>query len=168
MKRFRCSYSNWGFRWWCQQVCRWIKAFLKCIHSGFPTKGSKQMIVMLWNDVTVISNAILGGKYKRRAHMSLRAVVWVFWYWTIGSIHKSKTLYSSYLSASHGAEHNQEELCVLFIHMHVPRPYGELFSQYAFSCLTVSQVGHYLHPLEPSIKQGMDHNPSDCEDRINL
>ena len=53
--------------------------------------------------------------------------------------------------------------------MHVPRLFGELFGQYHFSCSTVSQVGHYLHPIKPSIEQGMDHNPSaaDCEGGIN-
>ena len=35
-----------------------------------------------------------------------------------------------------------------------------LVSMTLFSCLIVSQVVHYLHPLEPSIKQGMDHNLS--------
>ena len=32
------------------------------------------------NDITVISLAILGGNYKRRAHTNLRAVIWAFWY----------------------------------------------------------------------------------------
>ena len=36
--------------------------------------------------------------------------------------------------------------------------FGELFSWYDFSCLVVSWVGHYLHPLEPCIEQGTDHN----------
>ena len=31
-------------------------------------------------------------------------------------------------------------------------------TKFDFSCLTVSQVGHYLYPLEPGIEQGMDHN----------
>ena len=38
--------------------------------SGFPARRSKQMIVMSWNDVTVISCAILRGKYKMKAHTS--------------------------------------------------------------------------------------------------
>ena len=76
----------------------------------------------------------------------------------VGSIDKSHTLYSDYISASHGAEYNQEELCVLFIHMHVPKPFWGIFSQYDLNCLTVSCVGHYLHPLEPGIKQGTDHS----------
>ena len=88
----------------------------------------------------------------------------------VGPINKSQTLYYGYLGASHGVEHNQEELCVLFIHMHVcTQTFWELFSQYDFSCLTVSQVGHYLHPLELGIEQGMDHNPlgADCKGGIN-
>ena len=53
----------------------------------------------------------------------------------VGSIDKSQTLYSSYISASYEAEYNQNELCTLFIHMHIPRPFLELFSQYDLSCL---------------------------------
>ena len=60
--------------------------------------------------------------------------------------------------------------CVFYLSICMyPDLFGELFSQYDFSCLTISQVGHYLHPLEPSIKQGTDHNPLavDCKGRIN-
>ena len=45
----------------------------------------------------------------------------------------------------------------LFMYMHPD--FWEHFSEYDFSCLTVSWVGHYLHPLEPSIEQGTDHIP---------
>ena len=55
-----------------------------------------------------------------------------------GSIYKLQTLNLGYLSASHGAEHNQNELCDLFIHMHVPRPFWGTFSQYDFSCLMLA------------------------------
>ena len=58
-----------------------------------------------------------------------------FWYWMVGSIDKSQTLYSSYIGVSHGAEYNQNELYTLFIHMHVPRTFWELFSQYDLNCL---------------------------------
>ena len=57
-------------------------------------------------------------------------------------------------------KYNLNELCVLFIYLHVPRPFWEPFSQYDFSCLAVSWVAHYLHPLKPGIGQGMDHNLS--------
>ena len=146
-KRFGCISSNWGFWHWCWQIYRWNMAFPVCMCSGFPTLRSKQMIVTSWNDITVISHAILGGNYKRRAHTNLGAVIWVFWYWMVGSIDKSQTLYSSYLGASHGAEHNQNELCVLFIHMHVPRYFGEPFSQYDFSCLMLARYVTTCIPL---------------------
>ena len=100
-----------------------------------------------WDDITMISHAILGGNYKRRAHLNLGAVIWVFWHWRVGSIDKSQTLYSGYLSASCEAEHNQNELCVSFIHMHVPRPFGDLFSQYDFSCLTLARKVTTCIPL---------------------
>ena len=60
--------------------------------------------------------------------------------------------------------------CVFYLSICMyPDLFGELFSQYDFSCLTVSWVGHYLHSLEPGSKQGMDHNPSvaNCKGRIN-
>ena len=54
-------------------------------------------------DVTRISHAVEGGKYKRRAHMNLRAaVIWVFWYIAFGSISKPQTLYFGCLSACLG------------------------------------------------------------------
>ena len=75
--RFRCSYINWGFQWWCQQMHRQTMASPLCMHSGFLTGRSDQTIVMSWNDVTVIPHAILGGMYKRRAHTILRTLIWV-------------------------------------------------------------------------------------------
>ena len=137
-KRFGCTYSNWRLQHWCWQMGRWNWAFPVHMYSGFPAGRSKHMLVMSWNYVTVMSHAILWGNYKRRAHMNLRAVIWVFWYWMVGSTNKSQTLYSGYLSAFRGAEHNQNELCVLFIHMHVPRHFGEHLSQYDFSCLMLA------------------------------
>ena len=138
-KRFGCIYSNREFWHWCQQMCRQTVAFPVHMHSAFPAGRSRQMIMTSQNDVTVISHAILGGNYKRRAHTNLGAVIWDFGYWTVGSIDKSQTLYSGYLGASCGAEHNQKELCALFIHMHVPRLFGEPLSQYDFSCLMLAR-----------------------------
>ena len=138
-KRFRCIYSNWGFWCGCWQMCRWTAVLLVHMHSGFPATRSKQMIVTLSNDVTRISHATLGGNYKRRAHQNLRAVIWVFRYWTFGSINKPQTLYFGYLGAFCGVEHNPNELCVLFIHMHVPRPFWRIFSQCDFSCLMLAR-----------------------------
>ena len=139
MERFGCIYSNWGFQHGCWQMCRWTTVFPEHMCSGFPARRSKQMIMTSWNDVTMISHAILGGNYERRAHPNLGEVFWDFWHWMVGSIDKPQTLYFSSLSASHGAEHNQNELCVSFICMHVPRPFWGTFSQYDFSCLTLAR-----------------------------
>ena len=117
--------------------------------SGFPTGRSKQMIMTSWNDITRISHAIEGGNYKRRAHPNLEAVIWVFQYLALGSINKPQTLYFSYLSASHGAEHNQNGLCDLFIHMHVPRAFWGTLSQCDFSCLTLAREVTTCIPLNP-------------------
>ena len=138
MERFGCIYSNQGSWCGCQQMPRWTIVLLVHMCIGFSAGRSKQMIVTSWNDITRISHAILGGNYKRRAHWNLGAVVWVFWYWTFGSIDKSQTLHSGYLSVSHGSEHNQNELCVSFIHMHVPRLFGGTFSQCDLSFLTLA------------------------------
>ena len=81
------------------------------------------MIMMSLNDIMRISCAIEGGNYKRRVQLSLGAVISVFWYQAFGSINKPLTLYFGCLSACHGEEHNQNGMCDLFIHMHVPRPF---------------------------------------------
>ena len=125
LERFGCIYSNWGFWHGWQQMCRWTTVLPVCMHSCFPTGRSMLMLMTSWNDVTRTSCAISGGNYKRRAHPNLRTVVWVFLHWMVGSTDKSQTLYSGCLGASCGAEHNQNELCVLFIHMHAPRPFSK-------------------------------------------
>ena len=59
-------------------------AVLLHMHSGFSTKLMEQMIVTSLYDVTRVSHVIEGGKYKRRALLSLGTlaaaitVVWVF------------------------------------------------------------------------------------------
>ena len=89
-ERFRCIYSNQGFQCGCRQMCRWTTVLPVHMCSGFPTGRSKQMFMTSWNDVTMISHAILGENYKRRAHPNLGAVIWVFWHWTVGSTDKSR------------------------------------------------------------------------------
>ena len=73
------------------------------MHSGFPAKRLEQMIVTSLYDVTRVSCATVGGNYKRRAQLSLRAAaavlssgcfgtsIWVF--------NKPQTLYFGCLSA---------------------------------------------------------------------
>ena len=86
-----------------------------------------------------ISHAIEGGNYKRRAQPNLKAILWVFWYQVFGSINKPQTLYFGYLGASCGEEHNQNEMCDLFINMHVPRPFWGTLSWCDFSGLMVAR-----------------------------
>ena len=135
----------------------------------FPTRRSEQTIVTSQNDITLISCAILEEKYKRRAHMNLRAVIWVSGTEWLGLLisHRPSTLAISVPLVKQSITRKN---CVFYLSICMyPDLFGEVFSQYDLSCLTVSQVGHYLHPLEPCIKQGTDHNPSavDCKGRIN-
>ena len=58
-------------------MCRQPMAFPLCMHSGFPMEKVEQMIVMSLDDITMITHAIWGGKYIKRAHPGFRAVVWV-------------------------------------------------------------------------------------------
>ena len=64
---------------------QWL-AVPMCMHSGFPTGRSEQVIRTLFHDIMRIYHAIEGGNYKRRAPPNLRAVIWVFWYKAFGSV----------------------------------------------------------------------------------
>ena len=86
---------------------RQMSAVLACMHNGFPTGRSEQMIMTLFYDVTRISHAIEGGNYKRRALPNLGAVIWVFWCKAFRSVNKPQTLYFGCLGAPCGEEHNQ-------------------------------------------------------------
>ena len=171
MTRFGCSHSN----------CR-ILAVTPAdaqmnygvssvhVHSGFPAGRSELTIVTPQNEVTVISHAILGGKYKRRAHTNLSDCHLGFlvleWLGLLIS-HRPSTLA---ISVPVMEKSITRKNCVFYLSICMyPDLFGELFSQYDFSCLTVSWVGHYLHPLEPGIQQVTDHNPlaADCKGRIN-
>ena len=44
-------------------------AFPLCMHSGLPMEKIEQMIMMSLDDITMITHAIWGGKYIRRAHL---------------------------------------------------------------------------------------------------
>ena len=70
-----------------------------------------------------------GGNYIREASTSLGAVVWVFWTEQLGQLlgsHWPSTLATSVPLMEQ--EYNLDELCVLFINLHVPRPFWEPFS----------------------------------------
>ena len=158
--RFGCSYSNWGFWQWCWQMCRWTMVSPLHMCSGFPTEKVEQMIMMSLDDVTVITHATGGGKHIRTARSSFRGWCLGIWHWMVRSIVKSPTLYFSYIVVCHGAGVYLGWTVYLVYSCACTQTFWEHFSQGNFSCLTFSQVGHYLYPLEPSIKQGMDHNLS--------
>ena len=58
----------------CRQMHRQTMAVLLCMCSGFPTEILEQTIVTSLYDIRRVSCAIVGGNYKRRAQLSLRAV----------------------------------------------------------------------------------------------
>ena len=60
----------------CQCRCRRIPAILLHMHSAFPAEMGEQMILTSFGDV-IISQLMHLGIYKRKAHKSLRAVIWV-------------------------------------------------------------------------------------------
>ena len=101
----------------------------------------------------MISHAIGGGKYIRKASLSLRAVVWVSGTEGLGPLlsHQPSTL--AILVPLMEQEYIMDELHTLFIHLHVPRLFWELFSYHDFSCLIVSQACYYLHPLNPVLSK---------------
>ena len=110
------------------RMCRQIMAFLPHMCSGFPTEKVEQMIVTSQNDVTVICCAIEGGMYIRKASLSLGAVIWVSgteWLSPLLS-HQPSTPATSVPLVEQ--EYILDELCTLFIHVHVPRPFWEPFS----------------------------------------
>ena len=123
----RCTDEPWHFLCACTVV--------------FPLEDQSRW---LWHH-EMISHDILGGHYKKRAHLSLRAVIWVFRYWMVGSIDKSQTLYSSYLGVSHGAQHNQKwTVCFIYPYTCTQTFLGNFYSVW-LQLFDVSWVGHYLH-----------------------
>ena len=65
-----------------------------------------------------------GGKYIRRTHTSLRAVIWVSGTEWLGllSRHQPSTLAISVPLMEQ--EYIQDGLCTLFLHVHAPRLFG--------------------------------------------
>ena len=102
----------------------------------------------------------LGREVYKESLLGLQSCCLGFWHWTVRTIVKSPTLYSGYINASHEARVYSGWTAFLVYSWACTQMLWEHFSYYDLSCLTVSWVGHYLHPLEPSIKQGMDYNLS--------
>ena len=97
------SNSNWGFWWWCWYNMQTNYGISSVHAQWFSCRKVEQTIVTSSNDVTVISCATGGGKYIRKARLEPWGCHLDFWHWMVGSFIKSPTLYSSYVSASHGA-----------------------------------------------------------------
>ena len=66
-------------------MCRQFSAALLHMHKIFPASKGKQMIVTSLGDVTIMVLTLRVGSCMRRAHTSLRALVWVFSCSTFGS-----------------------------------------------------------------------------------
>ena len=84
--------------------------------------------------------------------MGLRAVIWVSGTECLSPLTSHQPSTPAVSVPLGEQEYNQEELCTLFIHVHVARPFLGNFNSSGFSCLTVNWVGHYLHCLEPGIE----------------
>ena len=82
------------------------------------------MIVRSSNNVTVISHATGGGKYIRKATLSLGAVSGFLSLngWVLLLSHQPSTLVI--LVPFVEQEHILDELCTLFLHVHEPRLFG--------------------------------------------
>ena len=109
-----------------------------------------------------------GGNYKRRAWPNLMAVdtvVWVFWYKAFGLVSKPQTLYFSCLQRRSITRMNIATYLSICMH---PDLSGGL--SVSMTSIVWWQPGRSLpSPLEPGIKQSMDHHPSvaNCEGGIN-
>ena len=93
--------------------------------SGFTMERVEQTNMTSLDDVTMISHAIWGGKYIKRAHSDFRAVIWVSGTVCLGlSSHQLST--PATLVPLVGQEYTQDELFPLFVHVHAPRLLGTL------------------------------------------
>ena len=124
----------------------------------------EQTIVTSSNDVTVISHAIRGGKYIRKASSSLSAVIWISGTEWLGPLlgHQPSTP-----AISVPLMEQEYILCTLFIHMHAPRLFGNTLVSMT---LVVWQSGSSL-PVSPWTQYQARHGSQpfavDCIGRIN-
>ena len=109
--------------WWqYRQRCRQILVIPLCMCSAFPTEMGEQTILTSFGDVIIILFMHLGIGYKRKVCKNLGAVVWVSeteWLGQLLEGHWTSTL--AILVPLVEQEDIPVELCVLFIHLHVPR-----------------------------------------------
>ena len=71
----------------------------------------------------MISHAILGGKYIRKSELEPGAVIWVSGTEQLVLLISHRPSTPAILVPLMEQEYNQEELCTLFIDLHVPRPF---------------------------------------------
>ena len=115
-------------------------AVLLHMHSGFPAKTLEQTIVMSLYDVMRVSNATVGGNYKRRPRLSLGAaitVIWVFWHKHLG-LQQAQTLSFGCLSAPRVGSISRMQCC-LFFNKHVSKPIWRTMSYCDFIYLTAAR-----------------------------
>ena len=92
------------------------------MYSAFPTEMGEQMILTSFGDVIIVLLMHLGLGYKRKACMSLGAIIWVSgneWLGQLPGGHQPSTSAISVPLVEQ--EYIPVELCALFIHLHVPR-----------------------------------------------
>ena len=118
-----CSSRNY-VQWGCQCVCTGRLAWLSHAHvQCFSCWNGKQMtLTSFWWCHSYLAHA-LGEGYKRKACKNLRAVVWVSGTEQLDHLlSRPPTLYFSYIDASHvEQEYILDELCALFIYLHVSK-----------------------------------------------
>ena len=90
----------------------------------FSMKKLEQMIVTSLEDVTMITCAIWGGKYIRRAHSGFRAVIWVIGTEQLGLLLSHQPSTPAISVPLMGQEYTQDKLSSLFIHVDAPRLFG--------------------------------------------
>ena len=92
------------------------------MHSPLPAQMGEQKILMSFGDVIIILLMHLGIGYKRKAHKSLGAVVWVSGNEWLGQLLGGHQPSTSAISVPlMEQEYIPAELCALFIHLHIPR-----------------------------------------------
>ena len=124
MMSFRCSYGKTGFWQQCWHMHRQPMAFSLCMHSGLSMEKIEQTIMMSLDDVTMITHAILGGKYISRVCSGFEAVIWVSGTECLGLLlsHQPSTLGISVPLVEQ--EYIQDELFSLCIQVPPPRLFG--------------------------------------------
>ena len=98
---FGYSDSNWEFWWWCRHLHRQIMAFHLHMCSDFPVEKVDNCDVIKWCHSDL--SCYWGREVYEESELKPLSCCLGFWHWMVGSLVKSPTLYSGYLSTSYGA-----------------------------------------------------------------